>query len=184
MVLELTAHPMQGMLRENMFVSELCVLRTFGSADFSLVFICAQSVPEFLWDRLRASIQFPVMPESAQYARFRGECAVAAKSTVGDTIRDAAGGGRGAAVRAALAEGGTSAGDGGVLRPSWGAARVLGDGVVRRTQAAGEGAGGFRASVSEAWAYDAPGAGARPVATVPSTPPARQIAPHMTAQQP
>eukprot|EP01043_Picozoa_sp_COSAG02_P037343 COSAG02_NODE_2794_length_8016_cov_5.159783_1_plen_68_part_10 len=35
------------------FVSELCVLRTFGGVDFSLIFICAQSVPEFLWDRLR-----------------------------------------------------------------------------------------------------------------------------------
>eukprot|EP01043_Picozoa_sp_COSAG02_P027521 COSAG02_NODE_1629_length_11581_cov_5.858735_6_plen_156_part_00 len=27
---------------------ELCVLRTFGGVDFSLIFICAQSVPEFL----------------------------------------------------------------------------------------------------------------------------------------
>ena len=52
------------------FVTELCVLRTFGGVDFSLIFICAQSVPEFLWDRLRASIQFPVMPKRAQYARF------------------------------------------------------------------------------------------------------------------
>eukprot|EP01047_Picozoa_sp_COSAG01_P114261 COSAG01_NODE_42933_length_435_cov_0.535714_1_plen_52_part_01 len=43
-------------------VTELCVLRTSGGVDFSLVFICAQSVSEFLWDRLRASIQFPVMP--------------------------------------------------------------------------------------------------------------------------
>eukprot|EP01043_Picozoa_sp_COSAG02_P094383 COSAG02_NODE_30825_length_544_cov_3.211236_1_plen_128_part_10 len=34
-------------------VTELCVLRTFGGVDFSLIFICAQSVPEFLWDRLR-----------------------------------------------------------------------------------------------------------------------------------
>eukprot|EP01043_Picozoa_sp_COSAG02_P106115 COSAG02_NODE_42109_length_387_cov_8.718750_1_plen_50_part_01 len=34
-------------------VTELCVLRTFGCVDFSLIFICAQSVPEFLWDRLR-----------------------------------------------------------------------------------------------------------------------------------
>ena len=56
-----------------MFVAELCVLRTFGGVDFSLIFICAQSVPEFLWDRLRASIQFPVMPKRAQYARFSGE---------------------------------------------------------------------------------------------------------------
>eukprot|EP01043_Picozoa_sp_COSAG02_P021478 COSAG02_NODE_1091_length_14628_cov_1693.422810_11_plen_42_part_01 len=32
------------------FVTELCVLRTFGGVDFSLIFICAQSVPEFLWD--------------------------------------------------------------------------------------------------------------------------------------
>ena len=54
-------------------VAELCVLRTFGGVDFSLIFICAQSVPEFLWDRLRASIQFPVMPKRAQYARFSGE---------------------------------------------------------------------------------------------------------------
>ena len=52
---------------------ELCVLRTFGGVDFSLVFICAQSVPEFLWDRLRASIEFHVMPKRAQYARFSGE---------------------------------------------------------------------------------------------------------------
>eukprot|EP01043_Picozoa_sp_COSAG02_P076205 COSAG02_NODE_16073_length_1115_cov_1.236220_2_plen_72_part_01 len=43
-----------------------------GGVDFSLVFIIAQSVPEFLWDRLRASIQFPVMPKRAQYARFSG----------------------------------------------------------------------------------------------------------------
>eukprot|EP01043_Picozoa_sp_COSAG02_P109730 COSAG02_NODE_45827_length_353_cov_6.322835_1_plen_77_part_10 len=50
-------------------ITELCVLRAFGGADFSLIFICAQSVPEFLWDRLRASIQFPVMPKRAQYAR-------------------------------------------------------------------------------------------------------------------
>ena len=55
------------------FVTELCVLRTFEGVDFSLIFICAQSVPEFLWDRLRASIQFPVMPKRAQYARFSGE---------------------------------------------------------------------------------------------------------------
>eukprot|EP01043_Picozoa_sp_COSAG02_P024415 COSAG02_NODE_1333_length_13206_cov_221.257801_7_plen_163_part_00 len=41
--------------------------------DFSLIFICAQSVSEFLWDRLRASIQFPVMPKRAQHARFSGE---------------------------------------------------------------------------------------------------------------
>ena len=54
-------------------VTELCVLRTFGGVDFSLSFICAQSVSEFLWDRLRASIQFTVMPKRAQYARFSGE---------------------------------------------------------------------------------------------------------------
>eukprot|EP01043_Picozoa_sp_COSAG02_P059809 COSAG02_NODE_7688_length_2894_cov_3.372093_1_plen_42_part_10 len=30
-----------------MFVTELCVLRTFGGVDFSLISICAQSVPEF-----------------------------------------------------------------------------------------------------------------------------------------
>eukprot|EP01043_Picozoa_sp_COSAG02_P013406 COSAG02_NODE_536_length_20657_cov_91.744041_9_plen_110_part_00 len=51
------------------FVTELCGLRTFGGVDFSLIFICAQSVSEFLWDRLRASTQFPVMPKRAQYAR-------------------------------------------------------------------------------------------------------------------
>ena len=55
------------------FVTELCVLRTFGGVDFSLTFICAQSVSDFLWDRLRASIKFPVMPKRAQYARFSGE---------------------------------------------------------------------------------------------------------------
>ena len=54
-------------------VTELCVLGTFGGVEFSLTFICAQSVPEFLWNRLRASIQFPVMPKRAQYARFSGE---------------------------------------------------------------------------------------------------------------
>eukprot|EP01043_Picozoa_sp_COSAG02_P103913 COSAG02_NODE_39912_length_411_cov_0.823718_2_plen_56_part_01 len=27
-------------------VTELCVLRTFGGVDFSLIFICAQSVSE------------------------------------------------------------------------------------------------------------------------------------------
>eukprot|EP01043_Picozoa_sp_COSAG02_P046807 COSAG02_NODE_4418_length_5382_cov_23.288283_1_plen_32_part_10 len=32
-------------------MTELCVLRTFGRVDFSLTFICVQSVPEFLWDR-------------------------------------------------------------------------------------------------------------------------------------
>eukprot|EP01043_Picozoa_sp_COSAG02_P069965 COSAG02_NODE_12209_length_1580_cov_1.773126_1_plen_154_part_10 len=32
------------------FVTEPCVLRTFGGVDFSLVFICAQSVSECLWD--------------------------------------------------------------------------------------------------------------------------------------
>eukprot|EP01043_Picozoa_sp_COSAG02_P020211 COSAG02_NODE_992_length_15399_cov_164.326797_1_plen_105_part_00 len=53
--------------------TELCVLRTFGGVDFSLIFICVQSVSEFLWDRLRASSQFPVMPKRAQYARFSGE---------------------------------------------------------------------------------------------------------------
>ena len=58
---------------ESILVTELCVLRTFGGVDFSLIFICAQYVPEFLWDRLRASIQFPVMPKRAQYARFSGE---------------------------------------------------------------------------------------------------------------
>eukprot|EP01043_Picozoa_sp_COSAG02_P022686 COSAG02_NODE_1186_length_14006_cov_5.088948_7_plen_159_part_00 len=46
-------------------VTQLCVLRTFGGVDFSLVFICAQSVSEFLWGRLRAGIQFPVMPKRA-----------------------------------------------------------------------------------------------------------------------
>eukprot|EP01043_Picozoa_sp_COSAG02_P061615 COSAG02_NODE_8315_length_2619_cov_67.017063_1_plen_164_part_00 len=55
------------------FSTELCVLRTFGSIDFSLVFIWWQSVSEFLWDRLPASIQFPVMPKRAQDARFSGE---------------------------------------------------------------------------------------------------------------
>eukprot|EP01043_Picozoa_sp_COSAG02_P028746 COSAG02_NODE_1757_length_11046_cov_9.787613_6_plen_81_part_00 len=36
------------------------------------MFICAQSVSEFLWDRLRASIEFTDIPERAQYARFGG----------------------------------------------------------------------------------------------------------------
>eukprot|EP01043_Picozoa_sp_COSAG02_P008488 COSAG02_NODE_273_length_26316_cov_13.661060_6_plen_103_part_00 len=49
-------------------------MRTVRGVDFSLCFICVQSVSEFLWDRLRASIQFPVMPKRAQYARFSGEC--------------------------------------------------------------------------------------------------------------
>ena len=43
------------------------VLRTFGSVEFSLVFICGQSVSEFLSDGLPASFQFPVMPKHAQY---------------------------------------------------------------------------------------------------------------------
>eukprot|EP01043_Picozoa_sp_COSAG02_P017799 COSAG02_NODE_816_length_16859_cov_15.645764_5_plen_93_part_00 len=64
---------MQPEFRRLGFITELCVLRTFGGVDFSLVFICAQSVPEFLWDRLRASIQFPVMSKRAQYTRFSGE---------------------------------------------------------------------------------------------------------------
>eukprot|EP01043_Picozoa_sp_COSAG02_P000569 COSAG02_NODE_10_length_59045_cov_19.973365_18_plen_219_part_00 len=60
------------------FIAELCVLRTFGGVDFSLVFICAQPVSEFVWNRLHASIEFPVMPKRAQYARFSGEypCAI------------------------------------------------------------------------------------------------------------
>eukprot|EP01043_Picozoa_sp_COSAG02_P035179 COSAG02_NODE_2503_length_8671_cov_20.133108_11_plen_89_part_00 len=70
------------------FVAELCVLRTFGGVDFSLIFICAQSVSEFLWDRLRASIQFPVMPKRAQYARFSGEHAHAhAGFNISSTLR-------------------------------------------------------------------------------------------------
>ena len=56
---------------DHYFVTELCA--SFGGVDFSLGFICVQSVSEFLWDRLRASIQFPVMPKRAQYARFSGE---------------------------------------------------------------------------------------------------------------
>eukprot|EP01043_Picozoa_sp_COSAG02_P025636 COSAG02_NODE_1447_length_12575_cov_8.479400_4_plen_105_part_00 len=59
---------------KSLFGTELWVLRTFGGGDFSLIFIGAQSVSEFLWDRLRASIKFPVMPKRAQYARFSGEC--------------------------------------------------------------------------------------------------------------
>eukprot|EP01043_Picozoa_sp_COSAG02_P051498 COSAG02_NODE_5427_length_4339_cov_2.935377_1_plen_99_part_10 len=61
------------MVQQRGLITELCVLRTFGGVDFSLVFICAQSVSEFFWDRLRASIQFPVMPKRSQYARFSGE---------------------------------------------------------------------------------------------------------------
>ena len=67
-----TQHTVQEI---RVFVAELCVLRTFGGVDFSLTFICTQSVPDFLWDRLRASIQFYVIPKRAQYARFSGECA-------------------------------------------------------------------------------------------------------------
>eukprot|EP01043_Picozoa_sp_COSAG02_P013745 COSAG02_NODE_555_length_20407_cov_11.072878_14_plen_146_part_00 len=40
---------------------------------FHWFFICVQSVSEFLWDGLHASIEFPVMPKHAQYARFGGE---------------------------------------------------------------------------------------------------------------
>eukprot|EP01043_Picozoa_sp_COSAG02_P016599 COSAG02_NODE_734_length_17948_cov_816.410163_9_plen_86_part_00 len=70
-------------------VTELCVLRTFGGVDFSLSSICAQSVPEFLWDRLRASIQFRVMPKRAQYARFSGEiiCEILKSRSVSSTRR-------------------------------------------------------------------------------------------------
>ena len=50
--------------------AELCVLRTFGSPQIPLVFICPQSVPAFPWDRLGASIEFPVIPKRAQYAQF------------------------------------------------------------------------------------------------------------------
>eukprot|EP01043_Picozoa_sp_COSAG02_P102821 COSAG02_NODE_38839_length_424_cov_0.809231_1_plen_50_part_10 len=42
-------------------IPEQCVLRTFGSVDFSLIFICGQSVSAFLWDRLHASVKFTVM---------------------------------------------------------------------------------------------------------------------------
>ena len=59
------AHGSGGNMVKMFGHTELCVLRTFAGADFSLIFICAQSVPEFLWDRLRASIQFPVMPKRA-----------------------------------------------------------------------------------------------------------------------
>ena len=72
-------------------VAELCALRTFEGVDFSLIFICAQSVPEFLWDRLRASIQFPLMPKRAQYARFSGEATTAVRSWPGDRGIRAAG---------------------------------------------------------------------------------------------
>ena len=51
-------------------LAELCVLRTFGSPQIPLVFICPQSVPAFPWDRLGASIEFPVIPKRAQYAQF------------------------------------------------------------------------------------------------------------------
>eukprot|EP01043_Picozoa_sp_COSAG02_P066612 COSAG02_NODE_10426_length_1943_cov_3.264100_2_plen_187_part_00 len=44
-----------------------------GVSIFHWFFISVQSVSEFLWDRLRASIQFHVMPKRAQYARFSGE---------------------------------------------------------------------------------------------------------------
>ena len=74
-ITEITDFSVESEIRVLMFVAELCVLRTFGGVDFSLVFICAQSVSEFLWDRLRASIQFPVVPKRAQYARFSGETA-------------------------------------------------------------------------------------------------------------
>ena len=63
-------------------IQGLCVLRTFGGVDFSLTFICGQSVSEFLWDRLPASIQFPVMPKRAQYARFSGELTSAGMQNV------------------------------------------------------------------------------------------------------
>ena len=63
----------KGCLGMTVLVTELCVLRTFGGVDFSLVFICVQSVSEFLWDGLHASIEFLVMPNHAQYARFGGE---------------------------------------------------------------------------------------------------------------
>eukprot|EP01043_Picozoa_sp_COSAG02_P010114 COSAG02_NODE_350_length_24063_cov_47.131447_12_plen_226_part_00 len=68
-------HPVlyRSFVPKSTFLTELCVLRTFGGVDFSLIFICAQSVPEFLWDRLRASIQFTVIPKRAQYGRFSGE---------------------------------------------------------------------------------------------------------------
>eukprot|EP01043_Picozoa_sp_COSAG02_P052953 COSAG02_NODE_5785_length_4036_cov_3.068834_2_plen_115_part_00 len=69
------------MLLEYMFVAELCVLRTFGGVNFSLVFICAQSASEFLWDGLHASIEFPVVPKHAQYARFGGECVASQEPT-------------------------------------------------------------------------------------------------------
>ena len=73
------AHRTQAAPRENqvwatIFIAELCVLRTSGGVNFSLVFICVQSVSEFLWDGLHASTEFPVMPKHAQYAaRFGGE---------------------------------------------------------------------------------------------------------------
>eukprot|EP01043_Picozoa_sp_COSAG02_P017749 COSAG02_NODE_812_length_16908_cov_238.494319_5_plen_122_part_00 len=45
---------------------------------FHWFFICVQSVSEFLWDGLRASIEFPFMPKHAQYARFGGDYPTAA----------------------------------------------------------------------------------------------------------
>ncbi len=75
-----TADPvfaLRSVPRLNESVTEPCVLdlvlHTFGSIEFSLVFVCGQSVSEFLWDILPASIQFPVMPKRAQYARFGQE---------------------------------------------------------------------------------------------------------------
>eukprot|EP01043_Picozoa_sp_COSAG02_P070545 COSAG02_NODE_12534_length_1529_cov_14.772113_1_plen_136_part_10 len=45
-----------------MFVTELCVLRTFGGVDFSLIFICAQSVPEFFGTYCAQVFNFPSCP--------------------------------------------------------------------------------------------------------------------------
>eukprot|EP01043_Picozoa_sp_COSAG02_P037863 COSAG02_NODE_2874_length_7845_cov_4.528660_4_plen_109_part_00 len=57
-----------------MFVAELCVLRTFGVSTFHLFLSARNMSLNFIWDRLPASIQFPVMTKRAQYARFSGEC--------------------------------------------------------------------------------------------------------------
>eukprot|EP01043_Picozoa_sp_COSAG02_P093615 COSAG02_NODE_30119_length_556_cov_17.564551_1_plen_156_part_00 len=49
------------------------IAHVWGCRLFADFHLRAQYVPEFLWDRLRASIQFPVMPKRAQYARFSGD---------------------------------------------------------------------------------------------------------------
>ena len=47
---------------DTMFVTELCVLRTFEGVNFSLIFICAKYVPDFFGTDCAQVFNFPSCP--------------------------------------------------------------------------------------------------------------------------